>query len=151
MLLVLILRLISVLWISGSLYWIYAEPNNIEPKVSIAGAAFSLISFYYPNYKGAEVFITLHNESTPQSKYKYMLHVENKGDLEARDLRIVFPSTFVFFEGDRELVPNSLRPGELKKIRTLLSLGMPRTFEFEWSWRSSLWRRQSRKEVVQCQ
>jgi hypothetical protein len=144
-------RLISLLWIGASVYWIVAEPSNIEPKVSMVGSVFSLLSFFYPNYRGAEVFITLHNESTPESKYKFMLHIENKGDHDAEDLRIVFPPTFPFFSGDRELVPKTIRAGELRKIRTLLSLGTPRSFEFEWSWRSSLLRRRSRKEVIQCQ
>lgn len=144
----LLIRAVSVLWVSASICWIYKEPTNWEPVVSMLGSCFSLLAFVYPMHRGAEVFVTLENESTARDKYRFMLNIENKGDQDAKDLRITFPESFPADEGDVAALPRVLRAGETRKIRALLHLGSPPSFDFEWSWRGSGWRRQARSSVV---
>ena len=130
---IIFLRIISVPWILGSIYWIYIEPTNTEPKINIISSLFSIVSFFSTLPRGAEVFITIHHEGHPTDKHKVMLHLENKGDQDAKDLQIIFPPSFQTYEGDLASIPKVLRVGELKKIRVIRGLGFPHQYDVKWS------------------
>ena len=149
----LFIRLVSTLWVAASIYWVYSEPTNFEPKVSLLGSCFSLLSFVYSPHRGADVFITLNDESNERNRYRFMLNIENRGDRDAHDLRITFPDSFRADADSEEVasVPKLLRAGETKKIRAFLHLGSPPSFDFEWSWRGAGWRRHTRSSVVRVE
>ena len=147
----LLIRFLSLLWIGGSIYWVWREPTETEPKVSLIGALFSLATFFWSPKKPAEIFVTLKNESSPTQKYKFMLWIENRGESDAEDFSITFPPHFPSVAGEVETIPKVLRPSEIKKIRVVLSLGSPDSFEIAWSWRGSMCRRHERKSVVQLE
>lgn len=147
----LLIRLLSLLWIGGSIYWVWREPTETEPKVSLVGALFSLVTFFWSPKKPAEVFISFKNESSETQKYKFMLWIENRGESDAKDFSVTFPPNFPSVAGEIETIPKVFRPSEIKKIRVILSLGSPHEFELRWSWRGSMCRRHERKSVVQLE